>query len=313
MKFILNISVLAMLASFATAASAEKLRGTVRIDGSSTVFPITEAVAEEFQKVQPRVRVTVGVSGTGGGFKKFAKGETDISGASRPIKKKEITKAKEGKIEFIELPVAYDGISVVVSKKNPLSEITVDELHQLWKPESKVKKWNQINKSWKNVELNLYGPGPDSGTFDYFTKAINGKEKASRSDYVASEDDNVIVRGVSEDPNAIGYFGYAYYNENKNKLKALAIKKDRTAIAPTVKTIEDGSYPLARPVFIYVALDSAKKPEVEAFVNFYLDNVKTLAKEVGYIPLPDAMYKKIKQRFAQRLTGTVHGQGKSKS
>lgn len=320
MKF---ISIIAILASFSfiniQASAGEKLRGTVKIDGSSTVFPISEAVAEEFQKAQPRVRVTIGVSGTGGGFKKFTNGETDINDASRPIKGKELKKAAANKIEFIELPVAYDGISVVINPKNTFAKnMTIAELHKIWAPDSKVKTWKEINASWPNEKIKLYGPGHDSGTFDFFTEIVNGKSKASRADFVASEDDNVLVRGISQDQYAMGYFGYAYYLNNKSKLKALPISpygkkakldakmKNAKAIAPDADTIEKGTYPLARPIYIYVSKASAEKPEVAAFVEFYLKNAGTLAKEVGYIPLPQKLYDQALSKFQNRKTGTKY-------
>ncbi len=270
-----------------------KLAGEIKVDGSSTVFPITEAVAEEFKKIQPDVNTTVGISGTGGGFKKFTVGETDISDASRPIKDKEKQKAEENKIEYIEIPVAYDGLSVVINKDNNwVDKLTVEELKKIWEPESKVKKWNEIRPEWPDMEIKLYGPGTDSGTFDYFTEAINGKEKASRSDYTPSEDDNVLVQGVAGDKGALGYFGYAYYVENKDKLKVVPIDGGSGAIAPDEKTINDGTYkPLSRPIFIYVNKASLQRPEVREFVKFYLTEGPALVSQVGYIPLPENMYK----------------------
>ena len=283
-------------------AGSGNLKGTVKIDGSSTVFPITEAVAEEFGMVREhrRVRVTVGVSGTGGGFKKFLAGETDINDASRPIKQKEIDKAKKNGVRYIELPVAFDGLSVVVNKENTwVDYLTVAELKKIWEPGSKVKTWKDIRSSWPDKKIQLYGPGTDSGTFDYFTETINGKSQASRSDFTKSEDDNVLVNGVAGDKGSLGYFGYAYYVENKDKIKAVPIKQgDKAPVAPTMTTINNGSYaPLSRPIFIYVNLKSAKKPEVKAFIHFYLKHAKELVKEVGYIPLPDQDYSKHLERF----------------
>lgn len=274
-------------------AAAQKLAGEIKIDGSSTVFPITEAVAEEFKKINPDVNTTVGISGTGGGFKKFTVGETDISDASRPIKDKEKKVAEENKIEYIEIPVAYDGLSVVVNKDNTwVDKLTVEELKKIWEPESKVKKWNQIRPEWPDMEIKLYGPGTDSGTFDYFTEAINGKEKASRSDYTPSEDDNVLVQGVAGDKGALGYFGFAYYVENKDKLKIVPIDAGTGAVAPEEKTINDGTYkPLSRPIFIYVKKAALQRPEVKEFVKFYLTEGPKLVPQVGYIALPENMYK----------------------
>jgi phosphate transport system substrate-binding protein len=283
-------------------AGSKALRGTVKVDGSSTVFPITEAVAEEFGMLREhrRIRVTVGVSGTGGGFKKFLAGETDINDASRPIKQKEIDKANKNGVKYIELPVAYDGLSVVVNKKNTwVDYLTVAELHKIWKPGSTVKTWQDIRSNWPNQKIQLYGPGTDSGTFDYFTEVINGKSQVSRSDFTKSEDDNVLVNGVAGDKGSLGYFGFAYYVENKDKLKVVPIKQgNKKPVAPTMTTINNGSYaPLSRPIFIYVNLQSAKKPEVREFVRFYLIQAKELVKEVGYVPLPDQDYKRYLDQF----------------
>ena len=280
--------------SFSSVSLAAGLKGNVRIDGSSTVFPITEAVAEEYGKAEPRVRVTVGVSGTGGGFKKFTAGEIDINDASRPIKDKEKKMAAKGKVEYVEIPVAYDGISVVIHPENDwVDHITAAELKKIWEPNSKVKTWKDVRSSWPDKEIRLYGPGTDSGTFDYFTEAVNGKSHVSRSDYTKSEDDNVLVKGVAGDKYAMGYFGFAYYVENKGKIKAAAIKNGTAApVLPTQKSINDGSYaPLSRPVFIYVSKASLKRPEVHSFVKFYIENAAELSKEVGYVPLPQSDYK----------------------
>ena len=285
----------------------------IQIDGSSTVFPITEAVAEEFQKAQKGTKVTVGVSGTGGGFKKFCRGETDISDASRPISKKEMDSCKEAGIKYVELPVAFDALTVVVNPKNDwLKTATVEELKKMWEPEAqgKVLKWSDVNPKWPNEKLALFGPGADSGTFDYFTGAINGKEKASRGDFTASEDDNVLVQGVSRDKYAIGYFGLAYYVENKDKLKALPIinKGATKAVSPSLETVMDGTYqPLARPIFIYVAEKSMAKPEVKEFVSFYLKNAPKLVKEVGYVPLSSAHYDQAMKNFNGKKLGTGFG------
>jgi phosphate transport system substrate-binding protein len=283
------------------------LQGTVKIDGSSTVFPISEAVAEEFQKVHPGVRVTVGISGTGGGFKKFCAGETDISDASRPIKPTEVEKCGGAGIEYVELPVAFDGIAVVVNPGNDFVDVmTVDELKRLWQPESTVRTWSDIRPEWPDREIHLYGPGTDSGTYDYFTKAIVGKEHASRPDFTASEDDNILVQGISGDPDALGYFGFAYYDENRSRLKIVPIDPGDGAVTPSSSTINDGSYkPLSRPIFIYVSTAATEKPEVKAFVDFYIEHATELVPEVGYVPLPTTTYDVVKARFESKQTGSV--------
>ncbi len=285
----------------------------IKVDGSSTVFPITEAVAEEFQKTKKDIKVTVGVSGTGGGFKKFCRGETDISDASRPITKKEMDVCKEAGIRYVELPVAFDALTVVVNPKNTwLNSATVEELKKMWEPDAqgKIMKWSDVNPKWPNEKLALFGPGADSGTFDYFTDAINGKEKASRGDFTASEDDNTLVQGVSRNKYAIGYFGLAYYVENKDKLKAVPIvnKGAAKAVEPSLDTVMAGTYqPLARPIFIYVAEKSLAKPEVKQFVNFYLKHAPKLVKEVGYVPLGKAHYAQALKNFNGKKLGTGFG------
>jgi phosphate transport system substrate-binding protein len=284
----------------------------IKIDGSSTVYPITEAVAEEFQKAKRgTVKVTVGISGTGGGFKKFSRGETDISDASRPIVKKEMDACKEAGIEYIELPVAYDGIAVMVNPKNNwVASMTAAELKKIWEPaaEGKITKWNQVNSKWPAEPLKLYGPGVDSGTFDYFTEAIVGKSRASRGDYTASEDDNVLVQGIASDRGGLGFFGYAYYAENPDKLKLVAIDGGKGPISPSMKTVMDGTYsPLSRPIFIYVNKKSAERPELKEFVEFYLKHAPTLVKQVKYIPLPDRAYQLASERFAKKVTGSMFG------
>ena len=284
----------------------------IKIDGSSTVYPITEAVAEEFQKAKRgSIKVTVGISGTGGGFKKFSRGEIDISDASRPIVKKEMDACKEAGIEYIELPVAYDGIAVMVNPKNNwVTSMTPEDLKKIWEPaaERKVTKWNQVNPKWPDVPLKLYGPGVDSGTFDYFTEAIVGKSRASRGDFTASEDDNVLVQGVATDRSALGFFGYAYYAENTDKLKLIAIDGGKGPITPSEQTIMDGTYqPLSRPIFIYVNKKAAERSEVREFVEFYLKNAHKLVKQVKYVPLPDRAYKLAEERFVRRVVGTVFG------
>ncbi len=297
----------------ATEEAAVELAGDILIDGSSTVYPITEAVAEEFLAVAPQVRVTVGISGTGGGFQKFCNGETSISNASRPIKESEIQACQANGIEYIELPVAYDGLAVMVNPQNDWVEcLSVEELKKIWEPAAQgvVTNWNQVRPEFPNAPLSLYGPGVDSGTYDYFTQAIVGEEGASRGDFTASEDDNVLVQGIAGDPNALGFFGLAYYEENTDKLKLVAIDNGSGCVLPSAETVNNGTYqPLSRPIFIYVRVDEAERPEVEAFVNFYLDNMATLAREVGYVELPESIVELAKQRFAQRVTGTVFGQG----
>ena len=283
------------------------LNGSVHIDGSSTVFPITEAVAEEFQKVHPRVRVTVGISGTGGGFKRFYFGETDINDASRVIKSIEIARASEHGIDFIELPVAFDGLSVLVNPRNDFVDyLTVEELRKIWQPGSTVQKWSDVRPGWPNHPITLYGPGTDSGTFDYFTKAINGKEQACRPDFTASEDDNVLVQGIAGDENALGFFGYAYYVENRSRLKVVPIEAGNGPVTPSGNTINNGTYqPLSRPIFIYVSTKAAERPEVSAFVRFYLQNAETLTREVGYVPLPRKVYQLTLERFEKRIAGSA--------
>lgn len=294
-----------------TVIAAEKI---VKIDGSSTVYPITEAVGEEFQKFKKgAVKVTVGISGTGGGFKKFCRGETDISNASRPIMKAEIEVCKTSGIEFIELPIAYDGLAVTVNPKNTwVDKITVDELKKIWEPSAQgvITKWNQIRPEWPDAPLKLFGPGVDSGTFDYFTEAIMGKSKASRGDYTSSEDDNVLVQGITGDRNSLGYFGLAYYEENRDKLKLVAVVNPKTGkpVLPSIETVMDGSYhPLSRPLFIYVNLKSLERPEVKEFVEFYLKNAPKLVKEVKYIPLPAKAYDLAMKRFKRKKTGSMFG------
>ena len=290
--------------------------GLIKIDGSSTVFPVTEAVAEEFQKAkQGKVHVTVGISGTGGGFKKFVRGEIDISDASRPILKEEMEQARANGIEYIELPVCFDALSVVVNPQNDwVSSITVEELKKIWEPEAqgKITNWNQIRSEWPNEKISLFGAGTDSGTFDYFTEAIVGKAKSSRGDYTASEDDNVLVQGVGGNKYALGYLGYAYYAPNTSKLKAVGIEWSKNAIKgpvmPSEETVIDGTYnPLSRPLFIYVNSKSVARPEVKEFVEFYLKNVPKLAADVRYVALPDTAYQMAQQRFSSMQTGTGFG------
>jgi len=285
----------------------------VKVDGSSTVFPVTEAVAEDFQKAKKqKVKVTVGISGTGGGFKKFCRNETDVSNASRPILKAEMADCQKAGIEYFELPVAFDALTVVVNPKNAfIKQLSVAELKKMWEPsaQGKVTRWNQVNPAWPDQPMKLFGPGADSGTFDYFTEAVVGKAKSSRGDFTASEDDNVLVQGVSRDVNGIGYFGYAYYLENKDKLKAVQIVNDKgQAVAPSMEAVLKGSYtPLARPIFIYVNAKSLAKPEVKEFVEYYLKNGAALAREVKYVPLPDSAYRIALEHVQKGKKGTVFG------
>jgi len=307
-KLSLVVSLLALLGFTERVAQAQ----IVQIDGSSTVFPVTEAVAEEFQKAKKgKIKVTVGISGTGGGFKKFCRGETDIQDASRPILKQEMGACKGAGVEYIELPVAFDALTVIVNPKNSWSpSMTVAELKKIWEPaaQAKITKWNQVRSSWPDAPLKLFGAGADSGTFDYFTEAITGKAKSSRGDFTASEDDNVLVQGVANDVNALGFFGFAYYAENTKKLKAVAVDNGQGAVGPSEKTVLDGSYqPLSRPIYIYVSKKALAKPEVREFAEFYLKNAPKLVKEVKYVPLPDKVYTVGGSRLKSGKVGTAFG------
>ena len=308
MKRIRNLTAAAVLAAVPPAFAQ-----VVKVDGSSTVYPITEAVAEEFQKAKKQqIKVTVGISGTGGGFKKFCRGETDISNASRPILKAEMAECAKAGIEYFELPVAFDAITVVVNPKNNfIKQLSVAELKKMWEPaaQGKVTRWNQVNAQWPDQPMKLFGPGADSGTFDYFTEAVVGKAKSSRGDFTASEDDNVLVQGVSRDVNGLGYFGFAYYEENKDKLKAVPIVNERgQAVSPSMEAVEKGSYaPLSRPIFIYLSAKSLAKPEVREFVEYYMKNGGNLAREVKYVPLPDSAYKIALEHVQKGKKGTVFG------
>lgn len=293
---------------------------TVTLDGSSTVFPISEAVAEEFQKTVQGVRVTVGISGTGGGFQKFCRAETDISNASRPISAKEVEACGAAGVSFIELPIAYDGLAVVANPKATwIDAVTTAELKTIWQPEAqdKVKRWSQVRAGWPDRELHLFGAGVDSGTYDYFTQAINGKEGASRGDFTSSEDDNVLVQGISSDESALGFMPYAYYAENKAQLKLVAVDDgvaDNGAgpILPDVDTVKGGTYqPLSRPVFIYVSVKALERPEVRQFVDFYVAQGGALAEEVGYVPLGEHGYQLVSAHLAARKTGSVFESGGS--
>ncbi len=285
----------------------------VKVDGSSTVYPITEAVAEEFQKAKKNaIKVTVGISGTGGGFKKFCRNEIDISDASRPILQKEMADCKAAGIEYYELPVAFDALTVVINPKNSfIKQLTIAEMKKMWEPgaQGKVTRWNQVNAAWPDAPMKLFGPGADSGTFDYFTEAIVGKSKSSRGDFTASEDDNVLVQGVSRDANALGYFGFSYYVENKDKLKAVPIVNEKgQAVTPSLEAVEQGIYtPLARPIFIYVNAKSFAKPEVKEFVQYYMTHGAKLSKEVKYVPLPESAYRAAWDHVLKNKKGTVFG------
>ena len=317
MTFSAKYSLIASLLSttfIGHAALAQSNAAIIKIDGSSTVYPITEAVAEDFQKLNKgAVKVTVGISGTGGGFKKFCRGEIDIADASRPILKKEMEECGKANIRYIELPIAFDALTVVINPQNDfIKQLTVDELKKMWEPgaQGKVKSWKDINATWPDLPIKLYGPGADSGTFDYFTEAIVGKAKSSRGDYTASEDDNVLVQGVSRDKGGLGYFGYAYYVENQKKLKAVPIvaKAGAAAVSPTIETVMNASYqPLARPIFIYVAEKSLTRPEVKNFLRYYLEHGARLTKEVKYVPLPESAYKMSWQHVEKNKFGTVFG------
>ena len=311
-KFTKTLSFAVAAATLAApAVRAQQCPDTISIDGSSTVYPITEAVAEEFQAAGASdTRVTVGISGTGGGFEKFCAGETVISNASRPIKDTEMEACEQAGIEYIELPIAYDAITVVVNPENTWAQsLTVEELKKMWEPAAQgtITSWNQVRSDFPDEPIKLYGPGTDSGTFDYFTDEIVGEEGASRSDFTASEDDNVLVQGVARDPNALGYFGYAYYEANQDQLNAVAINDGSgSGVLPSAETVNDGTYtPLSRPIYVYINAEAASCPQVEEFVQFYLENAPTLVPEVGYVALPSEDYQAATERFQGSETGAV--------
>jgi phosphate transport system substrate-binding protein len=292
----------------APASPAPTGKTTVTIDGSSTVFPISAAIAEKFQEKNRGVRVTVGLSGTGGGFKKFGAGEIDISDASRPIKESEEKIAAEHGIGFIEIPVAFDGMSIVVNKNNRfVDHLTIAELKEIWALDGKFRKWKDVRPNWPDKPIVLYGPGTNSGTFDYFVEAVLGKDGKCRPDFTASEDDNVIVTGVSGDPDSLGYFGFAYYKENSEILRAVPIADGSKApVMPSVETINNGTYsPLSRPIFIYVSDKASARGEVRSFVEFYLDHAAETSSEVGYVALPESVYAEAKKRFGASVTGSI--------
>lgn len=286
---------------------------TIKVDGSSTVFPITEAVAEEYQiQKRGKVHVTVGISGTGGGFKRFCRGETDISDASRPILTAEMAACAAAGIKYIELPIAYDALTLVVNPKATwVDQVTVAELKKMWEPAAQgvVTRWNQVNSKWPKAPLKLFGPGADSGTFDYFTEAVNGKAKSSRGDFTASEDDNILVQGIESDVNGLAYFGYAYYAAQPGKMKALkVVNAQGVAVGPSEAAVLDGSYnPFSRPLFIYVNAQAAQRPEVKEFVEFYLSQGAQYIKEVKYVPFVPAAYTTALGHFRNNKLGTVFG------
>jgi len=317
MKSLKNSSICSAIAAifvgFAGAQVAQAQQ-VVKVDGSSTVFPVSEAIAEEFQKSKRgAVRVTVGVSGTGGGFKKFCRGETDISNASRPITKQEMADCKTAGVTYLEMPVAYDALTVVINPKNTWAKsLTVAELRRMWEPsaQGKISNWNQVNQSFPNAPLKLFGPGADSGTFEYFTEAIVGKAKSSRGDFTASEDDNVLVTGVSRDINGLAYFGLAYYEANRDKLAGVAIVANnaKDAVLPTSQNVENGTYqPLSRPIFVYINAKSVAKPDVREFVEFMNKNANKLVREVKYVPLPAKAYAYNLETMAKMRVGTKFG------
>lgn len=301
-KQLLPLFLLSTLSLLLTSCGGGEKR-SIDIDGSSTVYPITEAIAEEYRTPHPRTRVTIGVSGTGGGFKKFARGQTDISDASRAITENEAKKCRENNIHFLELKVAFDGMAVLVNPENDwLDTITVKELKKIWRSEAqeKIERWDQVRPDWPHKDLNLYGPGVASGTYDYFTEAIVGESGASRGDFTASEDDNVLVQGISGDKYALGFFGLAYYEANHEMLKLVAVDNGKGGVYPALKTVKEGTYtPLSRPLYIYVSSKAVQKPGVVNFVNFYLNKAGEVVQDVGYIPLPDDVYKQQLEKFRQ--------------
>ena len=295
-------------------SAASRGGAQVTLDGSSTVFPISEAVAEEFQKVNPSIRLTVGISGTGGGFQRFCHGETDITEASRPITTPEVEACARSRVEYIELPIAYDGIAIVVHPRATwIDSITVEELKRMWQPAAQgtVMTWSQVRSGWPDKELHLFGAGVDSGTYDYFTLAVTGATKASRGDFTSSEDDNVLVQGVANDEGALGFVPFSYYENNRNRLKLLSVDDGRTGnghvpVLPSPDSIRTGTYrPLSRPVFIYVSKTAAERATVQKFVEFYLAQAEPLSREVHYVGLGPRVYEEVEKRFAKRTTGSV--------
>jgi phosphate transport system substrate-binding protein len=287
--------------------------GTTDIDGSSTVFPITEAMVEDWgDSIGGSARLVIGISGTGGGFKKFCSGDIDINDASRPIKPSEVEKCREKGVEFIELPVAIDGLTVGVNPDNDFAQcVTIEELHTMWQPEAegKINRWNQIREEWPDERIRLYGPGVDSGTFDYFTETINGEAQASRGDFTSSERDNVLVQGIAGDKGSLGYFGYSYFVENQDKLKMVGVDSGNGCIFPTDETINDGTYsPLSRPLFIYVSMEAWADQEVKDFVSYYVSYERSdLLKELGFVPFPEVVHDLVLDRFQRGITGSIFG------
>jgi phosphate transport system substrate-binding protein len=307
-----GLSAAAVAAGLSSAAIAQTK--TIAIDGSSTVFPISEAYAEEFQKLKKgAVRVTVGISGTGGGFKKFCRGETDISNGSRPILKQEIDDCAKNGVSFIEMPIAFDALTVAVSPKNDfITCLTIPQLKKIWEPaaQGKVMNFSDVDPKWPNRKMTLFGAGADSGTFDYFTEAVNGKAKATRADFTASEDDNVLVTGIERDVNSLGYIPYAYYEPHQKQLKAVAIDegKGKGCVKPSLEAVTAGAYnPLARPLFIYVSTKAAEKPEVKEYIEFIMTQGSALVKEVKYLPIPDSAYATALKHFKDGRKGSVFG------
>ncbi len=304
-----KLIILTVSIALASCGNNKKEEGStsIAIDGSSTVYPVTEAIAEEYRNIDPDVDVTIGVSGTGGGFKKFGRGEIDISNASRPIKEDEKNLAEENNINFVQLEVAYDGLAVVVHPENDWLEcISVEELRKIWEPgaQANITRWNQINPAWPDEEIHLFGPGVASGTFDYFTEAIVGEAGSSRGDYTASEDDNILVQGVSSDKYGLGFFGLAYFEENRDKLKMVKVNGGAGCVEPSMETVSNGTYaPLSRPLYIYVNSSSLQNPEVINFVDFYLEEAPSLLEDVGYIPLTADEYENEKAKFKEFVTG----------
>ncbi len=309
--FIVTVGFVAALYQGNESALADQ-SAMIKVDGSSTVYPLTEAVAEEFQNAnRGKVRVTVGIAGTGGGFKKFCRGEIDVADASRPILKEEMALCQKNGITYYELPIAFDALTVAVSPMNTwVTSMTVEELKKIWEPgaQGKITKWNQIRSEWPDTPLVLFGAGSDSGTFDYFTDAVVGKAKSSRGDYTASEDDNVLVQGIEKNKNALGYIPFAYYAAQMKKLKAVAIKGKGESVLPSAETVVKGTYqPLSRPLFIYVSETAAKRAEVKTFIEYYLTEGPKLIAEVRYIPLLDQAYGMARERFQKGVIGTGFG------
>lgn len=309
---VITVLMAAMLSCDGKKGSADTLSGEIKIDGSSTVYPITEAMAEEFRREYPDIRVTVGVSGTGGGFRKFCRREIDIADASRAIKEKEIQECMAKDVDYLQLAVAYDGMAVLVHPENDwVDYLTIEELKKAWDPsaQGEIIKWNQIRPEWPDEEFHLFGPGVASGTYDYFTEAVVGESGSSRGDFTASEDDNVLVQGISTDKHSLGFFGYAYYEENRDKLKLVPVDNGQGPVTPSAETVKNGSYaPLSRPVFIYVSRSSAKRPEVAEFVRFYLKTAPLLVKDVGYVALPEEEYEAMLEKFNDFASSSINAE-----